>query len=65
MRESQCVSTCVPRLCFFEGFHSAEESATIVQTKHFDFLYNDGCHIGGRAIIKVLGGWQVLLEVVL
>lgn len=48
---------CVPRLCFLEGFDSAEESASIVLTKHFDFFYNDDCLAGDWAIIIVLGGW--------
>ena len=43
-----------------EGFYNAEENATIVLTKHFDLLYNDDCLVGGRAIITVLGGWNVL-----
>lgn len=44
-----------------EGFYSAEENATIVLTKHFELLYNDDCHAGGRAIITILGDWQVPL----
>ena len=34
-------------------------------SRHFDFLYNDDCHIGDKTIITVLGGWQVSSEVVL
>ena len=37
---------CVPHLCFLKGFYSAEESATIVLTKHFDFLCNDDFLVG-------------------
>ena len=48
-------------ICSFGGFYSAEENATIVLTKHFDLLCNDDCLAGGRAIITILGGWQVLL----
>lgn len=36
----------------------------MVLSRHFDFLCNDGCHAGDRALIAVLGGWQVLSEVV-
>lgn len=44
-----------------EGFYNAEENATIVLTKHFELLYNDDCHAGGRAIITILSDWQVSL----
>lgn len=39
-----------------KGFYSAEENATIVLTKHFDFLYNDKCFAGSEATITVNGG---------
>ena len=42
-----------------KGFYSAEESATIVLTKYFDFLYNYDCLASDWAIITILGGWQV------
>lgn len=37
-------------------FYSVEENATIVLTKHFDFLCNDKCFAGSEAIITVNGG---------
>ena len=36
--ESQCVYACVPRLCFLEDLYRVDETATIVLTRHFDFL---------------------------
>ena len=54
----------VPKLCFMSAFYSAKEKTAIVLNRHFDLLYNDGCPIGGKAIIRVLGGWQVSSEVV-
>ena len=37
-------------------FYSAEENATIVLTKHFDFLCNDKCFACSEAIITINGG---------
>ena len=51
----------VPGLCFEGGgggggFYSAQEKATIVLSKHFDLLCNDGCSASCKAIITVLNG---------
>ena len=56
-RMSKPVYACVPAFMLLKGFYSVEENAIVVLTKHFDFLYNDDCLAGGRAIITVLGGW--------
>ena len=58
-RMSRLVYVCVLAFMLSKGFYSAKENATVVLTKHFDFLYNDDCLVGGRTIITVLGGWQV------
>ena len=47
---------CVLGLCIRRAFYSVQEKATIVLTKHFDFLYNDGCLGGDKTIITVLSG---------
>ena len=49
-------------LCFQKGFYSAQEKVTIVLTKHFDYLCNDDCLVGGRTTITTLGDLQVPSE---
>ena len=46
----------VPGLHFRKTFYSTQEKATVMLSRHFDFLYNDDCHIGDKTIITVLGG---------
>ena len=58
-RMSRLVYVCVLAFMLSKGFYSAKENATVVLTKHFDFLCNDDCLVGGRTIITVLSGWQV------
>ena len=55
---------CILGLCFRRTFYSAQEKATVVLSRHFDLFCNDGYHGGDRALITILGGWQVPLKVV-